>query len=164
MENTPNYSNNKIAKNIWAKRSNPLGFTLIEILLVVAIFSIVVFTGLPLIRGVVYQNDLEVTSLVVVSTLRQAENSARNGLEDSVWGVRINYPDLILFKGNDYATRDTSKDLLYTLNSNITMSGLSEVTYSKMNAIPNTTGDIVIRNLNNNLVTININAKGRISY
>jgi prepilin-type N-terminal cleavage/methylation domain-containing protein len=165
MENTPNYSHiKKNSKKIWAKRSNPLGFTLIEILLVIAIFSIVVFAGLPLIRGIVFQNDLEMASLVVVSTLRQAENSSRNGLEDSAWGVRINYPDLILFKGNNYSSRDTTKDLAYTLNSNLTFSGLSEIVYSKMNAIPSTTGNIVITNINNNLVTININAKGRISY
>jgi prepilin-type N-terminal cleavage/methylation domain-containing protein len=162
MESTPKYFNNRTIRN----KSN--AFSLIEILLVVAIFGVVVFASLPLIRGIVYQNDLEAASLIVVSTLRQAENSARNGLNDSVWGVRINYPNMILFQGSDYASRVTSYDLNYTLNSNLTFSGLVEVTYSKMNAIPTTTPSsvkyITITNLNNNSMIININEKGRLSY
>jgi prepilin-type N-terminal cleavage/methylation domain-containing protein len=156
MENTPNYSN-KSKKFI-------KGFTLVEILLVVGIFSVLVFASIPLVRGVMYQNDLESTSLLVVSTIRQAESNARNGLEDSEWGVRINYPLLILFKGNSYASRDASRDVNFTLNSNITFTGISEIAFSKMHAIPSTTGNIIFSNLNNITSTININAKGRLSY
>ena len=166
MENIRNYSKNK--KN---KSNKTLGFTLVEILLVVGIFSAFVFASLPLIGGVIYQSDLESASLVIVSTMRQAENSARNGLEDSVWGVKLAYPQVILFKGNTYATRDATRDMPYTLGSNLTLTGLSEIRYSKMYAIPYasdntiiTNGNITITNLNNDLVTININAKGRVSY
>lgn len=156
MENTPNYSN---------KKSHSFkGFTLVEILLVVGIFSVFIFASIPLIRDIMYQNDLENTSLVVVSTLRQAENNARNGLEDSVWGVSINNSQAILFKGSDFATRDTNSDVSFALSSNVSFSGISEITYSKMYAIPITTGNIIFTNLNNVSATININAKGRLSY
>ena len=166
MENIRNYSENKRYK----KNKKP-GFTLVEILLVVGIFAAFVFVSLPLIGGIIYQSDLESASLVIVSTMRQAENSARNGLEDSVWGVKISYPQVIMFKGNTFDTRDSSRDMSYTLSSNLTLSGLSEIRYSKMNAIPYasdntviTNGNIVISNLNSKTVTININAKGRLSY
>jgi len=139
-------------------------FSIIEVLLVLGIFFLIVFLSLPLVRGVFYQNDLEDASLLIVSTIRQAENNSRNGLEDSVWGVRLTYPNVVLFKGATYGSRDTAFDVGVTLSSGITMSGLSEVTFSKMLGLPSVTGDIIITNLNNKTVNININAKGTLSY
>ena len=160
MGSIQNYSNNKTN----AKAIHIHGFSLVEILLVIALFSMFAFTAMPMVGGVVSQNDLESSSLMVVSTLRQAENNARNGIEDSTWSVRIAYPQLKLFKGSDYATRDLNYDVDYTLNSNLTLSGISTITYSKMYAIPSTTGNIIMTNQNNSSVIININAKGRLSY
>ena len=166
MENIPNYSKNKKYRN-----NGKLGFTLVEILLTIGIFSVFIFATLPLIGGIIYQSDLESASLIIVSTMRQAESGARNGLEDSVWGVKLAYPQVILFKGGTYDTRDNTRDMSYSLGSNLTLTGLSEIRYSKMNAIPYasdntiiTNGNIIITNLNSKTVTININAKGRLSY
>jgi len=156
MENLPNYS--KLQKKVRQ------AFTLVEILLVISLLGIVTLMGLPMINGVVYQNDLDNASMVIVSTIRQAENNSRNGIEDSVWGVRFNYPNIILFKGNTYTTRDSAFDNIYELNSRLTYSGLTEITFSKMYAIPSTTGNFIITNLNGNSLTININAKGTLFY
>lgn len=156
MENIPNYSK--------FKRKAYQAFTLVEILLVIGLLGVVTLMGLPLINGVVYQNDIDNASVVIVSTIRQAENNSRNGIEDSVWGVRLEFPNVILFKGGTYATRDSAYDTSYSLNSRLTLSGLTEITFSKMYAIPSVTGNIMVTNSNGNTSTININAKGTLFY
>ena len=158
MDNLSNFFKSKHSNNCKS------GFSIIEVLLVLAIFSIIVFLSLPLVSGAFVQNDSEDASLLTVSTIRQAQNNARNGLQDSVWGVRINFPTLILFRGATYASRDPTYDSELTLSSHLTISGLSEITFSKLDGLPSTTGNIVITNLNNKTVTIYINEKGTIFY
>jgi len=139
-------------------------FSLIEIIVVVAIFAVVVYLGLPLIRNILFVSDLENSSSLVVSTIRQAQNNARNGLEDSVWGIRIDSPNVIMFRGTNYASRDPSYDLGIKLADNLNLSGLDEVSFSKMYGFPSTTGNIVLTSINGKSITINLNEKGTISY
>jgi prepilin-type N-terminal cleavage/methylation domain-containing protein len=158
MVNLSNYFKQK------TKSAHKSGFSLIEVLLVMAIFSMVVYLGLPLIRGAFYQSDLEDASLLLVSSIRQAQNNARNGLGDSVWGVRINPPEIVIFKGAGWDTRDPNYDTGINASSNISFSGLNEVRFSKLEGLPSTTGNIILTNLNTNTITVNINAKGTLSY
>ena len=165
MVNISKYSKFKFYK----EKKN--GFSIVEILLVLAIFFFIVFLSLPLVSGVFMQSDLEDNSLLIVSTIRQAENNSRNGLEDSVWGIKVDGTlGIVLFKGMGtsstatYATRDPAYDLTLPISNNLTLSGISEVVFSKLEAVPSTTGNIIITNLNTKSITININEKGSLSY
>lgn len=140
------------------------GFTLIEMLLSVAIISILVTISLPVYNTFAVRNDLDLAGQQLVGALRRAQMYARGMDDDSAWSVRIESTAVTLFKGTTFATRDTGYDEATSLPGTITVSGLSEVQFSKFSATPNTTGSITLTSSANDARTITINAKGRVDY
>lgn len=105
------------------------GFTLVELLVVLAIFGI-----LFLIVGTISSNTLPKSQLIIESdyieqTLRKAQARTVNQHADSVWGVYLTASTVTLFAGTTYAGRDASFDEVHTLPSGVSLSGLSEVNF-----------------------------------
>ena len=139
------------------------GFTLIEVLLSVAIISLIVGISLPVYRAFQTRNDLDMAAETVAFALRRAQTYARGVKEDSQWGVAIQAEALTLFKGSSYASRDTAYDETTELSSGIAAGGLSEITFTKVAALPSVTGTITL-SVNNGIETVEINAKGMVNY
>jgi prepilin-type N-terminal cleavage/methylation domain-containing protein len=140
------------------------GFTLIEVLLSVAILTLLTGLSLPVYESFVRRNDLDLTAQTIASTIRRAETYARGVNEDSTWGVRFTSPTTTLFKGTTYATRDATYDEIVTIPNSMTMTGTSEVVFSKLSAIPNTTASIDLNSTTNDTRTITVNAGGAVEY
>ncbi len=84
---------------------------------------------------------------------------------DSDWGVYIGADSIVLFKGDDYATRDSDYDEIYAKTSNVSVSGISEEVFEKFTGDPSATGDIILSTSNpTRTSTITINSKGVVSY
>lgn len=145
--------------------SNERGFSLIEMLLSVAIISLLVGLSMPVYQSFQQRNDLDLTTQSVAEMLRRAQTYARGVKSDSPWGVRVSAGSAVLFKGTSYATRDTNFDEATTLSPALSVSGLSDIHFSKLTAIPSTTGSVTLTdNTINETRTITINAKGMVSY
>lgn len=141
------------------------GFTLIEVLLSVAIISLITGMSLPILASFNDRNDLDLTAQGIVSQLRRAQTYARGTNGDSQWGVHAQNGGAVLFKGSSYATRDTSYDEPTTISPTVTVTGLSEFLFAKLDGTPSTTGSVTLTNTNTNETrTITINAKGMVSY
>lgn len=140
------------------------GFTLVEMLLSVAILTLLTGLSLPVYETFVRRNDLDITSQTVVGALRQAATNARGVNEDSVWGVRVQASGITLFKGSSYAARDTAYDDTTVMPGSITPSGTSEVTFTKVSGAPNAAGSITLTSNTNTTRTITINAEGSVDY
>lgn len=141
------------------------GFTLIEVLLSVAIISAIAGMSLPILGSFNNRNDLDITAQSIVGQLRRAQTYARGMNGDAQWGIRLQNGSATLFKGALYASRDTAYDETSPIPSSITVDGTSDITYSKLDGAPNTAGSITLTNTNNNESrTITINAKGMVSY
>lgn len=140
------------------------GFTLIEVLLSVAIIAILSGLSLPVYETFARRNDLDVAAQSTVETIRKAETFARGVNYDSVWGVYFTSASTTFFKGATYATRDTSFDEVVTLPGSITQSGLTEITFTKVNAIPSVTGTLTMTSSTNSVRTIVINGEGSLEY
>lgn len=141
------------------------GFTLIEVLLSVAIISLITGMSLPILTSFNDRNDLDLTTQSIVSQLRRAQTYSRGVNGDSQWGVYAQNSNAILFKGSSYATRDTSYDEPTAISPAITVTGPSEFLFAKLDGAPNTTGSLTLTNTNTNETrTITINAKGMVSY
>jgi hypothetical protein len=69
-----------------------------------------------------------------------------------------------VFKGASYAGRAAGFDETINLPGSVTATGLSEVTFSKLSATPNTTGSLTLSSTTNDTRTVTINAKGMVSY
>ena len=143
---------------------NQAGFTLLEVLLSVAIIALLTGMSLPVYESFARKNDLDITAQQLASTLRRAQTYARSGHRDSVWSVEVQSAAVTLFQGTSFASRNQAYDEKFTIPSSITTAGLGEVQFAKLNATPNTTGSITLTSSTNSTRTLTINAKGMVEY
>jgi prepilin-type N-terminal cleavage/methylation domain-containing protein len=139
------------------------GFTLIEVLLSVAIMGLLAGLSIPIYQSFLNRNDLSNNTEAVASSLRRAQTYARASKEDSTWGVKVQSGVITLFKGSSYASRSSGLDETVTLPGNVTASGMDELYFSKLYGVPNTTGTITLTS-NNETKTVTLNAKGLVTY
>lgn len=140
------------------------GFTLIEIMLVVALMVAIGGISVPVYQTFQVKNNLDVVSYTIVQTLRRAQLLSQTGAGDTMWGVHIASGSATLFKGADFAGRDASFDEVADISTNIVPSGISDIVYSKLLGETQPPGNIVLTTPNNDIKTITINAKGTIEY
>ena len=143
---------------------NQNGFTLIEVLLSVAILTLLTGLSLPVYETFMRRNDLDLTTQQVAAALRRAQTYARSVNRDSVWGVEVQTGTVTLFQGTNFATRNQNYDETFSIPSTVTASGLSGVQFAKLNETPNTTGTITLTSNANASRTITVNAKGMVEY
>jgi len=143
---------------------NQNGFTLLEVLLSVAIISLLMGLSMPVYESFVRRNDLDIATQQLVATLRRAEVYAQGVNRDTAWSVRIQPSSVTLFQGTNFATRNTAFDETFTLAGSLAPSGLSEIQFAKRTALPNTTGVITLSSNTNTTRTITVNAKGMVDY
>lgn len=143
---------------------NRQGFTFLEILLVVALVGILAGLSLPIYNIYKERNDIDVAVNTTAGALRRAQVLSQAVDGDTSWGVYIDTNNIIIFKGTNYAGRDTDFDEEYNLSRNFTVSGLSEVVFAKFTGLPQSTGDIILTTNNNESRTITINSQGMLEY
>lgn len=145
-------------------RSNQAGFTLLEVILSVTILGMLAGLTLPVYETFVRRNDLDLTAQQIVAALRRAETYSRAGNTNNSWSVEIQPGTVTLFQGTSFASRDTNYDETISIPGTITPSGLSEVQFAKLTALPNTTGTITLTSTANATRTVTINAQGMVDY
>ncbi len=139
------------------------GFTLLEILIVFFIFGFLTSLTLPLGLEFHRSQELNSTTREIIQTLRETQVKSMSVEDDSSFGFyrKSETPgEYVLFRGESYAAREEEE--VFDINDNIFFEGVQEVTFSKLNGIPSTTGDITL-NLGGKTKTININALGRVT-
>lgn len=116
-------------KTIMTKRAK--AFTLIELFLVIVIIAILATASAPFYSRFVLQVETANTADSLASTLRKAQSYAMAGKNDSTWTVEIAGGQIRLLQDTGSVMFDH-----YTLNSNITITGFSAVTFAKTTGIP----------------------------
>ena len=134
------------------------GFSLIELILVIAIITIIASAAAPFYVRFVAQNSLEVSRDKLISTIRKAQSYAINGKDNSIWGFCMSGNDLRLFRTSCSApSYNEDFDL-----SGISVSGLSETTFSGLpgkRGEPSNTLNVTISN-DIGTVNVSLNAAG----
>ena len=139
-----------------------LGFTLVEMLLVIALIVGILGLSLPLYRSFQTRNDLDLSANGVVLLLRHAKLLSQGMAADQPWGVHVENGDAVIFVGSSYATRFAT-DVHYAIPSTFAISGVSEVVFQKMTGYPTSASTLTITTPSNESRIITINAKGTIS-
>ena len=109
------------------------------------------------------RNNLDIAAATLAQTTRRAGVLARASDGDTNWGVYVEAGNLILFKGINYAGRDSSYDENYEVPLILVISGTQEYIFSKFTGYPLSAGSTTLT-LNNETRTISINAKGTAIY
>ena len=147
------------------KFNNQSGFTLLEVLLSIIIIGILVGVSIPVYQSFQVKNSLDLAVNAIAQSLRRAQALAQAIDGDSSWGVKIQSGSIILFKGNDYSSRDSNFDEMFDLPTNIDSSGgLQEIVFTKFLGEPITNGSIVLTTAANQTKIITINEKGMVDY
>jgi type II secretion system protein H len=139
-------------------------FTLIEILLVLALIGILAGIAIPIYQSFQVKNDLDVVAFEIAQSLRRSQVLARATDGDRRWGLRIEDQSIYIFRGQSFATRDSDYDEVFSIPESLTPTGIEEVVFKKLTGLPQTEGDIILTSSGNETRTININSKGLISY
>jgi len=144
-------------------KDKKIGFTLLELILVVALISITSAIVAPVYFSAKSADDLDNSANALASSLRKAQLLSMAVEGDSSWGVKLINENVVIFKGVDYLSRDSAWDEIFKVNKNIKNSGLDEVVFSKLYGQPNLNGDIYLTDGNKNKI-LNINSLGVIEY
>jgi prepilin-type N-terminal cleavage/methylation domain-containing protein len=145
-------------------KANSGGFTLMEVLLTVAIITIITAVGAPVFLGLQRTNELDLATNTLAQYLYEAQVYSRAEDHDCQWGVTIAAQDLTLFCGNSYASRNTNYDHVYNIPSSIAIGQNLEIVYSKLYGLPATTGSYVLNAYGGQSSTVTVNPKGMVEY
>lgn len=141
------------------------GFTLIELLLSIALITALAGLSLSVFRRTQTTNDLRLATDAIVNSTRRARSLALLASEDDNWGIRVNSGEVVVFKGNDYSSRDTSYDIITPISPTISSSPSTiEMYFNKTTGTPSASGSSTFTNVSNNSVIITTNNKGVVSY
>jgi len=140
------------------------GFTLLEMALTIAVIAILSGISAPIFMSFVGRNDLNVTTNVVVQSLRRAQSLSLSMESNQSWGVYLESKKVTIFKGLNYVSRDASFDEIFDIAPTISFSGLDEVVFDRFTGDTPNSGNIIINSINNETKTITINQKGMLEY
>jgi prepilin-type N-terminal cleavage/methylation domain-containing protein len=140
------------------------GFTLLELLLSVAIIGMLTGLSVPIYASFAKRNDLDLIVQNTASAIRRSEAYATAVRSDSTWGVRFDEAGITLFKGASYVTRDAAFDETIAVPGSVSVSGMTEVQFAKLSAEPSATGSVTFTNDINDTRTLTLNAKGMVNY
>ncbi len=82
---------------------NSRGFTIIELMLVVAILGFTAYMVVPATSSQIPARDLETSAMMTVDFLRQAQSNVMSGHGGTSWSVRFESGRLVLFPGSVYS-------------------------------------------------------------
>lgn len=145
------------------------GFTVIELLLVIAIMSLISALSISFYARFITQNAVANTQDQLAGDFRKAQIYAMEGKLNSNWGVNFTANTIVLYQGSSYAARTAALDENFSVNSNISISGMSDVNYAGMTGVPTnggsavTTLNITITGPNSTTKTITMNSFGVVS-
>lgn len=122
------------------------GFSIIEIIVVIAIISIVGSVSVVTYNTMRKVGDTKHAAYVFVDALKEAKNKAKMMDNNTDWGVKINLTDITVFSGSSYNTRNSNQDKTYEIPPNLTISGPTEIVFSKFSSLPNTFGTTTFGN------------------
>lgn len=140
------------------------GFTLLEVLLVVVLIGALAALSAPIYNSYKLRNDFDIAVNTTAQALYRAQVLSQSVDGDSAWGVYIQTGNIVIYKGSSYASRDSNYDEEYDINNKIAISGENEINFNKFSGLPQTTGNIILTDINNEVETININSQGMVQY
>jgi prepilin-type N-terminal cleavage/methylation domain-containing protein len=141
------------------------GFTLLEMILSIAIIGIIAGLSAPVFVAFSNRQDIIQTEKSIADALRRAQQYSANERANSQWGVRFQAGSVTVFKGASYATRDATYDEVDSVPTTVTMSYTGEIVFSQLYGLPSTgLTQVLSSSVDSMTQTLTMNAKGVVDY
>ena len=108
------------------------GFTVFEILIVMGIFTIMIGIAAPTGLGFYLNYQFDSESDLVTALLHQARNRAMVNYNETNHGMYVLTDQFVVFEGDSYAARVQANDKKYPRNTDVAVSGASEVVFTAL--------------------------------
>jgi len=118
------------------------GITIIELLLIIALITILGTASSPFLSSFISRNNYETSTDKVVSTLRKAQGYSMSGKNQSAWGICLATGNKIRLYRGLCTTPDFSED--FDIPDSVTISGLSDITFSILRGEPSSALTITV--------------------
>lgn len=146
------------------KKSFQKGFSILELLLTMALLAIIGGLAIPVSLQYLRRNDIWQTSSYLANAYRRAQVLSQSIDGNETWGVKAQTSSIVVFRGSSYANRNTNFDETTIIADNISFSGMTETVFSRVYGLPSIYGTTSISNFYNQTSSIYLNAKGFVSY
>ena len=143
------------------------GFTVIEVILVIAMMGILVLITAPFLSDSLTRSDLDIATVETVDALREARSSAMSGRGGGRFGVHFETTQFVFFTGATYSAVDP-ENVVHTYGADVTMStititgGGSDVHFATHKGEPAENGTIEFSEPGGDTKTITVSAVGLI--
>lgn len=116
---------------MFKKFRNKKGFTLIEILVSVALIGSLLTLSVPTYSRFQKSNSLESASRITIAAVNEAKVLSSSMQENDLWSVYIDSNGVTVFKGPEYDSRDTLDDRRFPFPTSVAVSGDTVFSFSK---------------------------------
>jgi prepilin-type N-terminal cleavage/methylation domain-containing protein len=157
--------------NVKCKMSNvqckSAGFTLVELLIVIAITLIIGVASIPIYGNLQVSGQLNENSSQIIQTIRTAQSRSIARVNGAQHGIQFGNTNYTLYQGASYATRDTNLDRTVSLDTALAIStslsgGSTDINFSKGFGVPSATGTVTLSHDVGGPRTITINDVGMV--
>jgi prepilin-type N-terminal cleavage/methylation domain-containing protein len=143
------------------KHKSSAGFTLIEILVVTAIFTVLMGLGLFMGFNSYLRYNLNSERDIAVGVLERARSRAMNNMFESSHGVHFASSSYTVFRGKSYVVGSSTNEII-PANPAVQHSGLTDIYFEQLTA--STTGGTLTLTDGTRSVTTTINHEGTIDW
>jgi len=152
------------------RRANLTGFTLIELIISVALIFMIAGLTLPVGFNFFQESTLKDQARNLENSLRKAQAMAMTGRGDSSAGVRITQSEYIIFEGESYEPgkyREETEDVIpfpVALSVSDTDEDEIEIVFQKLTGLPTFLEEekLITLSFGDFLVEITVNSQGKI--
>ena len=149
------------------------GFTLVEMLAIIAVVLIIVAIVSPQFSKIKNAQALKSAGGDIISSLNQAQAQTRASLNLTTYGVHFQSNQIIIFTGTSYSAGNGSNQAISIISpvaiSNVTLNGVSgtsgDVYFNRLTGLPSVTGTVTVSipSDGTQTKTITISATGEVS-
>lgn len=139
------------------------GVSFLELILVVALVSIISTASPVFYSKFILQNALANSADQMVGSLRKAQIYSMMSRKGDSWSVNYSSNAITLYKGTSFASRDSSFDEKFELNPNVNVSGITDISFSKITGLPSLASLTIVISSGDNSQIITVNNQGVVS-